>query len=104
MGPDYRWKFLTNAFGAQTASLTTWKKRNTNTNENTSTCQYHHCHVRGGEMGPDYRDAFRVQTASLYNLEIQIQVQIHDMMGPDYSYQSECIGDSPMVRGASLKT
>ena len=55
-------------------------------------------------MGPDYRDAFRVQTASLYNLEIQIQAQIYDMMGPDYSYQSECIGDSPMVRGASLKT
>ena len=44
-------------------------------------------------MGPDYRDAFRVQTASLYNLEIQIQVQIHDMMGPDYSCQSECIGE-----------
>ena len=49
--------------------------------------------VRGGEMGPDYRDAFRVQTASLYNLEIQIQVQIHDMMGPDFSCQSECIGE-----------
>ena len=44
-------------------------------------------------MGPDYRDAFRVQTASLYNLEIQIQVQVHDMMGPDYSSQSECIGE-----------
>ena len=44
-------------------------------------------------MGPDYRDAFRVQTASLYILEIQIQVQTHDMMGPDYSCQSECIGE-----------
>ena len=44
-------------------------------------------------MGPDYRDAFRVQTASLYNLEIQIQVQIHDMMGPDYSCQPECNGE-----------
>ena len=44
-------------------------------------------------MGPDYRDAFRVQTASLYSLEIQIHVQIHDMIGPDYSYQCECIGE-----------
>ena len=43
--------------------------------------------VRGGEMGPDYRDAFRLQTASLYNLEIQIQVQIHDMMGPYFTWR-----------------